>query len=627
MPVMNLLAGLLVALFVLGLRETGLLEPLELKLYDSLIRSRPESVGPDPRLALIAITEEDIDNQGGQYPISDATLVMALDLLIQHHPRAIGLDIYRNYQVPPGRREELEVLLAKNRHIITVTRVGGGHVRGVPPPPILEGTEQVGFSDVLVDDDGIIRRALLYQESDGQVVSAFGMRLAQLYLKAEGISPQPDPSDPEKLRLGLTTLEPFQASDGGYIRADARGYQILLDFKGGGAEPATFSLTALLSGQVAPDVIMDKVVLIGVRADSVPDDIYTPYGYMRGVTLHGQVVSQLLRAALDGDAPIATASELQEILYTLLWGLLGGALGSWGRSSGRFALGIGGGLVLLGLTAFFAFWQDWWIPSVPPALAWVLSASLVTASALNQERKERAVLMRLFSRYVSPEVAKAIWQQRDQFLEGGRPRPQKMIVTVLFTDLKGYTSAAEKMDPRALMDWMNSYVETMAQAVMRHGGVIDDYAGDGIKANFGVPLPRRTDQAISQDAVNAVSCALVMEREWRQLNERWQAQGLPTVGMRIGIGTGEVIAGSLGSPERLKYTTVGDTVNIAARLGGLDMDQLAPTSQADQCRILIDEATLQFLGGRFETQLIGEMSLKGKEHPLMTYQVLGRVED
>ena len=117
-------------------------------------------------------------------------------------------------------------------------------MRGVPPPSVLEGTEQVGFSDVLVDDDGIIRRALLYLESDGQVVTAFGMRLAQLYLKAEGISPQPDPSDPGKLRLGPTTLEPFQASDGGYIRADARGYQILLDFKGGGAEPTTFSLTA-----------------------------------------------------------------------------------------------------------------------------------------------------------------------------------------------------------------------------------------------------------------------------------------------------------------------------------------------------------------------------------------------
>ncbi len=625
LPVIGPLAWLLVGLSVLGLRETGLFEPLELKVYDWLIRSRPEVGGPDPRIAIIAVTEKDINEQG-QWPISDATMATALDRLIQYRPRAIGLDIYRDIEVPPGR-EKLDSLLAKQHHIIVLTKVGGEDAPTIPPPPVLDGTEQVGFSDVLVDDDGIVRRGLLYQESEGQVLSAFGLRLALLYLEAEGVHPQLDPSDPCKLRIGPTTLERFQASDGGYVRADAGGCQILLDFKGRRAEPAVFSLTALLSGQVDPHAITGKVVLIGVTADSVPDDLYTPYGFMRGVDLHGQIVSQLLRAALDGDAPIATASELQEILYTLLWGLLGGVLGLWCRSSWRFALWVGGGVLLVGFTAAFAFWQDWWIPSVPPTLAWVLTASLVTASALTQERKERTLLMQLFSRHVSPEVAEAIWQQRDQFLEGGRPRPQKMIATVLFTDLKGYTSVAEKLEPRALMDWMNSYLETMAQVIIEHGGVIDDYAGDGIKANFGVPLPRSTDHEISQDAVNAVCCALAMEQELRRLNERWGAQDLPTVGMRIGIGTGPVVAGSLGSAQRLKYTTVGDTVNIAARLESLDKDQLAPTHQATQCRILIDETTLRYLGGRFETQLVGEVSLKGKERPLITYRVLGRVVD
>ena len=96
--------------------------------------------------------------------------------------------------------------------------------------------------------------------------------------------------------------------------------------------------------------------------------------------------------------------------------------------------------------------------------------------------------------------------------------------------------------------------------------------------------------------------------------------------MRIGIGTGPVVAGSLGSAQRLKYTTVGDTVNIAARLESLDKDQLAPTGQATKCRILTDETTLRYLGGRFETQLIGEMSLKGKERPLITYRILGQVD-
>ena len=625
MPAISLLAGLLVGLGVLGLRETGLFEPLELKVYDWLIRSLPDLGGPDPRIVLITITEEDINEQG-QWPISDATMATVLDRLIQYHPRAIGLDIYRDIEVPPGR-EKLDALLAKQHHIIAVTKVGGEDEPTIPPPPVLDGTEQVGFSDALVDDDGIVRRGLLYQESEGEVLFAFGLRLALLYLEAKGVHPQLDPADPRKLRLGPTTLERFQASGGGYVRADAGGFQILLDFKSGRTEPATFSLTAFLSGQVDPHAITGKVVLIGVTADSVPDDLFTPYGFMRGVDLHGQIVSQLLRAGLDGEAPIATASELQEILYTLLWGLLGGTLGLRWRSSWRFALGVGGGVLLVGFTAIIAFWQDWWIPSVPPTLAWVLSASFVTALVLAQERKERTLLMQLFSRYVSPEVAEAIWQQRDQFLEGGRPRPQKMIATVLFSDLKGYTSAAEKLEPRALMDWMNSYLETMAQAIIEHGGVIDDYAGDGIKANFGVPLPRSTDQEISQDAVNAVRCALAMEQALRRLNERWGTQDLPTVGMRIGIGTGPVVAGSLGSSQRLKYTTVGDTVNIAARLESLDKDQFASTHQAIQCRILIDETTLRYLGGRFETQLVGEVSLKGKEYPLITYRILGRVGD
>jgi adenylate cyclase len=623
LPVIGLLAGLLVGLGVLGIRETGLFEPFELKVYDWLVRSRPQPHGPDPRIVLITITEEDIRRQG-QWPISDATMATALERLIQYRPRVIGLDIYRDIEVPPGR-EKLDALLTKHHHIIAVTKVGGGDAPTIPPPPVLVGTERVGFSEMLVDDDGIVRRGLLYQESEGQVLSAFGLRLALLYIDAEGVHPQVDSADPRKLRLGPTTLERFQASDGGYVRADERGYQILLDFKGGRAKPAAFPLTALLSGQVDPHAITDKVVLIGVTADSVPDDLYTPYGFMRGVELHGQIVRQLLRAALDGEAPIATASELQEILYTLLWGLLGGTIGLWCRSSWRFVLWVGGGLLLIGFSAAFAFWQDWWIPSVPPTLAWVLSASLITASALTQERKERTLLMQLFSRYVSPEVAETIWEQRDQFLEGGRPRPQRMIATVLFSDLKGYTSAAEKLEPRALMTWMNSYLEAMAHVIIEHGGVIDDYAGDGIKANFGVPLPRSTDLEISQDAVNAVRCALAMEEELRRLNERWRAQDLPTVGMRIGIGTGPVVAGSLGSAQRLKYTTVGDTVNIAARLEGLDKDQLASTGQATQCRILTDETTLRYLGGRFETQLIGEMSLKGKKRPLITYRILGQV--
>jgi adenylate cyclase len=259
-------------------------------------------------------------------------------------------------------------------------------------------------------------------------------------------------------------------------------------------------------------------------------------------------------------------------------------------------------------------------------MAWLGSAALVTAYMLNQEKKERALLMQLFSRHISPEVAKTIWQQRDQFMDGGRPRSQKLTATVLFTDLKGFTSVSEKMDPQALLEWLNVYMEAMAQLVMDHGGVVDDYLGDSIKANFGVPLSRITEADIGRDAMAAVNCALAMERELKRLNAVWQQQNLPTVEMRVGIFTGPVVAGSLGSTQRLKYTTVGDTVNIASRLESFDKELVDPDLADSPCRILIGETTLRYLDRQFQTKRVGDTNLKGKDEKVIIHRVIGRME-
>jgi adenylate cyclase len=272
---------------------------------------------------------------------------------------------------------------------------------------------------------------------------------------------------------------------------------------------------------------------------------------------------------------------------------------------------------------FVAFAQGWWLPLVPPSLAWFLSVSVVTASVLSLERKERALLMQLFSMHVSREVAEAVWRQRKRFLQNGRPRPQLLVATVFFSDFKGYTAASENMTPEALMEWINAYLDVMAGLVIKHGGVIDDYAGDAIKANFGVPLPRKSEGEIAQDAVNAVTCALAMEQEMHRLNMRHEQEGLATIGMRIGIHTGFVVAGSVGTSERVKYTTVGDTVNTAARLESLDRDIVREAPGRRLCRILIDESTKRYLGDRFILERIGEVSVKGKEQTLMVYRVIG----
>ncbi|MDR4498990.1 MAG: adenylate/guanylate cyclase domain-containing protein [Candidatus Scalindua sp.] len=628
----SLLVSILVFFTITGLRSTGRLEYLELATYDWFIRLSPKDKDPvsHSRIVLITISERDIHNQG-RWPLTDSTIAKVLKTLTIYQPRAIGLDIYRDIPVPPGS-EELDEILTQNSHIVTVMKFGNDVEIGIPPPKAHENTDQIGFNDIIVDPGGIVRRSLIFLD-DGKTISySFALRLALLYLQEEGITPQPDGSNPQHIRLGkTTTIRPFESNDGGYVGADARGYQFLLDFKETQNTFPSITLTDLLSGKIEPEIIKDKIVMIGVTAEGVKDFFYTPYSrdssnnqQVSGISLHAHMVSQLLRTSLAGDTYILTMNDWLEWLWILVWSVIGGFTGLKIRSPWRFSLLATSVILFHACIVYFAFLSKWWIPFVPSAIAWFLSAVVVTPYISKLEKEQRALLMHLFSRHVSKEIADVVWKQRDQFLEGNRPRSQKITATVLFTDLKGFTSVSEKMEPQALMNWLNTYMETMAQLVVEHGGVIDDYAGDGLKANFGVPLPRNSETEISQDAVNAVNCALAMELKMNQLNTRWQEQNLPTTGMRIGIFTGSIVAGSLGSAQRLKYTTIGDTANIASRLESLDNNTLDMSPPETGCRILIGEATLRYLNHQFVTLKVGETTLKGRSEKIGVYRIVGQ---
>lgn len=627
----GLWVGAIVSLAIVGLRSTGVLESLELTAYDWYIRMQPEISEPDSRIVIIEINEDDIQNQGG-WPLSDAAVAKTLDILTRYHARAIGLDLYRDIPVPPGNKE-LEVVITKNRNIITAMKFGGADKAGIPPPPVLKNTDQVGFNDIIVDPGGIVRRVLLFLDDGKNVFYSFALRLAILYLQAEGVAPQPDTVHPEYLKLGKTTIQPFGPNDGGYIGADARGYQFLLNFKKSPRSFSSYSLSTLLSSQVNPEVIKDKIVLIGTKTEGVKDFFFTPFSrglhsdqQISGIELHAHSVSQLLTFALQGSSPMGTLSGWQKWFWTMLWSLMGGTMSVRVRSPWRFSLFAIGGLLVLAFAAYFAFLRGWWIPLVPPAIAWFVSATVITAYMSNRERLERASLMQLFSKHVSREVAEVIWKERSQFLDGGRPRSQKLISTVMFTDLEGFTALSEKMEPRTLIDWLNTYLEAMAQLVIKYRGIVDEYAGDGLKADFGVPLARTTEAEIRQDAVNAVNCALAMEGEIKRLNTFWEEHSLPTVRMRVGIFTGPVVAGSLGSSQRLKYTTIGDTVNIASRLEHFAKEVVGYDLTNSPCRILIGESTLQHLGSQFKTERVGEVNLTGKTQKVTVYRLISQAD-
>lgn len=620
----------LVFAVILLLMKQGTLESLELIAYDTLTRWRPTHEQPDLRVVLITVTEEDLQQVNG-YPVTDAVLAKTLKRLIDYRPRVIGLDIYRDVPVPPGH-DELSTVLSSNDNIIGTMKMPEATRPGVAEPPALRQTGRVGFNDLVVDPGGIVRRGLLFMDSDDSTEFSFALRLALRYLRTEGLTPIPDLLNPDHFRLGTITIPPFEANDGCYVNADAGGYQFLLDYRDKPEQILSYTLSQLLSGEIEPSTIKDKIVLVGVTAVSVNDNFHTPLNRdrdalptTRGLELHTLITHQLLRHALHGQAPMRFLSNAQEGLWVMVWCVLGALVGIRAyllvHSVAIFFLG----LIVLFSTVSLSFSHTIWIPLVAPAFAWVFSITLAAAYSASEQKRQRAQLMNLFSRHVAPEIAEDIWQHRDQFMSAGWPKPQRLTATVMFTDICGFTTISERLSPSELVDWLNEYMEAMTPLIASHRGVVSRFIGDAIMAVFGAPLPSITPAAIQRDAQNAVKAAIVMQEILKQRNVDWQQRGLPAVGMRIGIHTGDMVAGSIGAQQRMEYTLHGDTVNIAARLETFDKDSFIPDLLHDPCRILIGEATFRYLDDRFDVEALQRVSLRGKAQAVTIYRVLGLV--
>lgn len=615
------IAGLTITGLLLGVRQQGWLQGLELAAYDRLVQLRP-SLGRDPRLLVVAITEADIQAQQ-TWPLPDQVFAEMLSTLERYQPRVIGLDIYRDVPVSPGTDAFRQRLQASDR-IVGITKLSGdANAQPIPPPPGLPQS-QVGFNDVVTDPGGSVRRNLLFaSDANGRVYPSLGLAMAQRYLADQGIVPRPSPRQPEHMQLGATVFVPLQANDGGYVGADTRGYQILLDYRGLDSVE-TVSLGQVLADRLTPNQVRDRIVLIGTTAESLKDFFYTPYSTslregqrMPGVILHAQAISQILDTALGERQPVWFWPDSAEALWIGSWALAGGML-AWGiRNPLGLALSIA--IALAGLLAMCAWlWvQKGWIPLVPPALALMATGGSVVAYNAQQAQRQRQMVMTLLGQSTSPEIAEQLWQSRTTLLQNGKLAGQQLTATLLFTDLRGFSTVAEKMPPPTLFTWLNEYLEAMTEVVHRHQGIINKFTGDGLLAVFGVPVPRQTPEAIALDAQRAVGCALEMEVQLNQLNQHWQQQGLPRVQMRVGIFTGPVIAGSLGAKQRLEYGLIGDSVNIAARLESLEKQR-----QSGSCRILIAAQTLTHLQDQYEVEPWGQLSLKGREQPVAVFRVL-----
>jgi diguanylate cyclase (GGDEF)-like protein len=370
-----------VSLLLLLIRQLGGLQELELTSFDRTLRLMGDR-GPDPNLLVIGITEADIQSLG-RVPISDQLIAQALAKLQKYQPKVIGLDIYRDLPQEPGHKELQTQLEAPN--MIAITKFKDAESVGVPPPPGVPA-ERVGFNDLTLDFDGIVRRNLLFfSKPDQTILYSFSFQLARLYLK-DVVAPQNNSAYPNQIFWGKAKFEPLASDSGGYINLDHQGYQILLKYRSHDHVARQVSFNQVLKGEFDSRWVKDKIILIGTTAPSSRDIFLTPYSpqeqqtaKMPGVILHTQMLSQILSAVLEGQGLFWFWPEWVEFLWTMGWATVGGVLAFQIQHPVKLALASVAGLGTLLGTSFVLFVGSGWIPIVEPTLALIIGSICVRA--------------------------------------------------------------------------------------------------------------------------------------------------------------------------------------------------------------------------------------------------------
>jgi CHASE2 domain-containing sensor protein len=378
-----MLTSIVTTAFLMGMRYFGFLQSWELMAFDYMLRLRPQEQ-PDSRILIIEITEQDVqaqsDNRRGS--LSDEALDKLLAKLEAYKPRVIGLDIYRDYAVQPAY-PKLAARMKNSDRFVAVCQVSNPQTGnpGIKPPPEVP-PHALGFSDIAIDADNVVRRHLLAltppPSSPCTAPYALNVQLALRYLHGEGI--QLKFTSDGAWQLGELTFSPIEAHTGGYQGIDALGHQILLNYRSFPnleAIAPRITLQQALTGKLQPDAVKDKIVLIGTTAESFRDYSLTPYAssqgksqQIAGVSLQAQMVSQLLSGALDGRPLLWTWYIWGEVIWVWGWAITGGLLAAYLRQPTYLGWAVGGVfLSLYGISLVLLILYSCWIPFVPAAIA------------------------------------------------------------------------------------------------------------------------------------------------------------------------------------------------------------------------------------------------------------------
>lgn len=375
------LPGIPVIALIIFARLIGFLQPLELFAFDYLLKLRPAEP-TDERILIVGINEGDIQKTG-KYPIPDGELAALLAKLQTYKPSAIGLDLFRNLPVEPGHAKLVEKL-KNSKNVIGIEKVLPDQMGFIIPHPPAFSPKQIGFADIILDNDGYLRRSLLgTADVKGEYKFSLSVRLAEVYLSGKNISLQNGIHDPNTMRFGNTELPRFLSNSGGYIRADDGGFQTLLNYRSGRKPFRIVSLQDVSEQKIPPEWIQDKIILIGIVAPSVQYSVNTAAidstarSVVSSVEIQAHAVSQIVSTVLDGRPLLNTWSNGWEYLWIVCFGLLGVSL-SRAVPPLKIILRLGIISFILIITGYGLLIMGWWIPVVPEMLALIINGVTVS---------------------------------------------------------------------------------------------------------------------------------------------------------------------------------------------------------------------------------------------------------
>jgi adenylate cyclase len=509
-------------------------------------------------------------------------------------------------KIPPGAKFNLSQVWVENT-LIPGSSDSWGVQWGIETNIRLlaEAARSYGFFNYVADSDGTFRRApLLLRYRDKDFYPSLPLQIVREYenIKDQSIVGYITATGFDHIELGPHNI----ATDG--------GARVLINYAGPYHSYKHYSMADVIDGTVPASTFKDKIVLVGATAIAIGDTRITPYqesDYM-GVEIHANVVDNLLHNGEKGRGFLtrSTNDEMIDLFFIVVFGVgMGLVFARLKPLYSTFSMVLG--LVLFSLIVYFAFAHyGMWLYTVIPAGTLVVNYGAITSFRMVTEEREKRKVRKTFERYVSPGVIRLIEKDPKHYFKTGGESKE---LSIMFSDIRSFTTISEGLTPDELVSLLNEYLGEMTDIVFHRWGTLDKYIGDALMAFWGSPFPQ------ADHASRACGAALEMRARLQELNLKWEAEGRRTLEIGIGINTGVVNVGNMGSNRRFAWTVMGDPVNLASRLEGQNKEY--------HSQIIIGENTYLQVKDQFVCRDLDRIRVKGKLKPVKIYELMGWSND